>query len=143
MAVGRLTKQKNFSYLIDEFVEYSKINSKQKLIIFGEGEERLKLQKIDDHKLGNQIILKGKSNLIFNYMRNARAFILSSLWEEPGIVLIESALNNLFIISSNCKNGPREFLNNGEGGILFESNLRGALLNKIIEFDNLNNEEKN
>ena len=76
-------------------------------------------------------------------MRNARAFILSSLWEEPGIVLIESALNNLFIISSNCKNGPREFLDNGKGGILFESNLRGALLKKIIEFDNLNNEEKN
>ena len=143
LAVGRLTKQKNFSYLIDEFVEYNKINSNQKLLIFGEGEERLKLQKkIDDNKLGNKIILKGKSSLIFNYMRNARAFILSSLWEEPGIVLIESALNNLFIISSNCKNGPREFLDNGKGGILFESNLRGALLKKIIEFDNLNNEEK-
>ena len=99
-------------------------------------------KKIDDNKLGNKIILKGKSSLIFNYMRNARAFILSSLWEEPGIVLIGSALNNLFIISSNCKNGL-EFLDNGKGGILFESNLRGALLKKIIEFDNLNNEEKN
>ena len=143
LAVGRLTKQKNFSYLIDEFSKYVKNNPSQKLFIFGEGEEKKKLKKqIIDNRLEDNIFLKGNSNLIFNYMRNAQLFILSSLWEEPGIVLIESALNNLFIISSNCKNGPREFLNNGKGGILFENNLRGELLSKIVDFKNLSREEK-
>ena len=75
-------------------------------------------------------------------MRNARAFILSSLWEEPGIVIIESAINNLLIISSDCKNGPREFLDNGDAGILFKNNSKGALLEKILEFENLSKEEK-
>ena len=41
-------------------------------------------------------------------MKNAKGFILSSLWEDPGFVLIE-AMCNLFIISSDCKNGPVEF----------------------------------
>ncbi len=143
LAVGRLTKQKNFRYLIDEFSKYLKIKPNQKLLIFGEGEEKNRLQKkIIDKKLEKNIFLKGNSNFIFNYMRNARAFILSSLWEEPGIVIIESAINNLLIISSDCKNGPREFLDNGDAGILFKNNSKGALLEKILEFENLSKEEK-
>ena len=67
-------------------------------------------------------------------MKNANAFILSSLWEDPGFVLIESAMCNLFIISSNCKNGPSEFLENGKGGILFESNKDNALKDALNEF---------
>ena len=36
----RLTHQKNFSYLIDEFYEFTKINFDYDLYIFGEGEDR-------------------------------------------------------------------------------------------------------
>ena len=143
LAVGRLTKQKNFSYLIDEFSEYLKIHPNQKLLIFGEGEQKNKLQKrIVKKGLEKNIFLKGNSKFIFNYMQNARAFILSSLWEEPGIVIIESAINNLFIISSDCKNGPREFLDDGNAGILFKNNSKDALLEKMLEFENLSKEEK-
>ena len=48
------------------------------------------------------------------------AFILTSEWEDPGFVLIESAATKTTIISCNCKNGPKEFLNNGEAGYLYE-----------------------
>ena len=41
---------------------------------------------------------------------------------------------NLFIISSNCKNGPSELLESGRGGILFESNEDNALKNALNEF---------
>ena len=67
-------------------------------------------------------------------MKNAEAFILTSLWEDPGFVLVEAAMNNLFIISSNCKNGPTEFLENGRAGILFESNKENALLFSLKSF---------
>ena len=46
-------------------------------------------------------------------MIRSNALILSSLWEDPGFVMIEAALCNSYIISSDCKNGPREFLLNG------------------------------
>ena len=135
ISVGRLTKQKNFQYLIHEFSSFRKLNPKFNLLIFGEGEERNKLKEIiENYNLKDTIFLMGYSDIIYYYMKNAKALILSSLWEDPGFVLIESALCNLSIISSDCKNGPREFLNNGDGGFLFESNKKNALKNKILEF---------
>ena len=43
IAVGRLTKQKNFEFLIKNFSEVLKINNSLRLSIFGEGEEKKKL----------------------------------------------------------------------------------------------------
>ena len=37
-------------------------------------------------------------------------------------MLIESAINRTFILSSDCPNGPKEFLEENKGGILFKSN---------------------
>ena len=45
IAVGRLTKQKNFSYLIDEFHKYSQNQPKYNLLIFGEGKKEKNLKK--------------------------------------------------------------------------------------------------
>ena len=132
-AVGRLTRQKNFIYLIHEFKKFLLTNPNELLVIFGDGEERIKLMKmINEEKLNNNIILMGHSNFVYLYMREAYALILSSLWEDPGFVLVEAAFSNLFIISSNCKNGPKEILNNGEGGLLFENNRENALYEKLI-----------
>ena len=64
-------------------------------------------KKTRNNKLQDKIYLMGYSKNIYNYMKNAKAFILSSLWEDPGFVLIEAAMCNLFIISSDCKNGPK------------------------------------
>ena len=71
-------------------------------------------------------------------MRVSDVFVLSSLWEEVGFVIVEAALCNSFIISSDCPNGPREFLDNGKKGILFESNKKKALLDSFNKFANMN-----
>ena len=70
-------------------------------------------------------------------MRSADVFILSSLWEEIGFVIVEAAFNNLFIISSDCPNGPKEFLENGKNGILFKNNSKNELFNNFNNFLNL------
>lgn len=143
ISVGRLTKQKNFSYLIDEFYEFSKKNSEIDLLIFGEGEEKNNLIRLIKKKnLLKRVFLMGYTSKIYLYMKNADAFILSSLWEEPGFVLIEAAMSNLFIISSDCPNGPKEFLKNGDAGLLFESNKKNALKEKLEEFSILQKEIK-
>ena len=135
ISVGRLTKQKNFGYLIDEFKKFKNKNPEYNLLIFGDGELKQKLQnKINKNDLKNHIFLMGYSNNVFNYMKNAEAFLLSSLWEDPGFVIVEAAMCNLFIISSNCKNGPSEFLNFGKSGILFENNKSGALEKSLNDF---------
>ena len=72
------------------------------------------------------------------FMKKASALVLSSLWEEVGFVLVESALSNLLLISSNCKNGPKEFLSQGKAGYLFNSKVKNQLKDSInfIHSDN-------
>ena len=40
LSAGRLTRQKNFSYLIEEFSEFLKFSNDFVLMILGEGEEK-------------------------------------------------------------------------------------------------------
>ena len=134
IAIGRLTKQKNFRFLIEVFKEFSKLNN-NKLIILGDGEEKKNLKKfIDETKIHNKVFLIGFKNNVFKYLKNSKCFILSSLWEDPGFVLIEAAYMNIPIISSDCENGPVEILNNGNG-LLFNSNNKKSLMESLIKFE--------
>ena len=143
IAAGRLTKQKNFDYLIKEFEKFYFKNNNYRLVIFGDGEEYLNLNNlIKKKKLTNAIFLLGRVNNILKYMKNAEAFILSSKWEEMGFVIIEAALTNLYIISSNCPNGPSEFLNEGKNGLLFENNKINALYESLEKYKMLDEKKK-
>ncbi|MDC2996129.1 glycosyltransferase [Candidatus Pelagibacter sp.] len=136
LSVGRLTKQKNFKYLINETSKFFKKNENFDLYIVGEGEKRDELQNlINKNNLNNRIFLIGFSNNVYAYMKNASLFILSSLWEDPGFVIIEAATCNLSVLSSNCPNGPKEFLMNGDAGRLFETNKKGSLLYELENYE--------
>ena len=141
LSIGRLTKQKNYPYLISEFANFLKYNKNEKLIIIGDGEEKQELKELIKKKdLTKNVFLIGKTHNVYPYMKNARALILASLWEEVGFVIVEAAFCNLFVISSDCPNGPKEFLENGEAGYLFQSNKKNELKKKIEKFVK---EEKN
>ena len=141
--VGRLTRQKNFEI----FIKATKDLYKEKLLkyntfIFGSGEDEKKLNNlIKNYKLEKKIFLMGSKKNIHKYYSMSKAFILTSLWEDPGFVLIEAALNNLLIISSDCKSGPKEIIKNENGGILFANNNVEDLKKKMIEFINLKEED--
>tara|TARA_B110000483_G_scaffold241349_1_gene324119 strand:- start:543 stop:1712 length:1170 start_codon:yes stop_codon:yes gene_type:complete len=143
LAAGRLTKQKNFSFLINEFSQFSKTNNDYILIILGEGEEKKKLNKlILENKMNNKVFIPGKVSGIYKFMKKSDVFVLSSLWEEVGFVIVEAALSNLFVISSDCPNGPSEFLSEGRGGILFKNNRMNALSNAFQKYCNLKEKNK-
>ncbi len=138
LAAGRLTKQKNFTYLIDEFSEFLKFNDNFVLFILGDGEEKEKLIKlIDKKKLKEKIFLLGFKKNVYNYMNNCEIFILSSLWEEVGFVIVEAAMCNAYIISSDCPNGPKEFLNNGKNGLLYKNNYKKSLSKTLKDYCSL------
>ena len=136
LSVGRLTKQKNYPYLINEIANFFKLNNTYDLYIVGDGEEKIKLEKqIKSLNMENRIFILGYSNEVYSYMNNASFLILASLWEEVGFVIVEAAVNNLFVFSSDCPNGPKEFLRDGKAGILFRTNVRDELKNKLINFN--------
>ncbi len=137
LAIGRLTKQKNFEFLIKCFSKILKENKNFILIIIGEGEDKRKLEKqIINLKLEKNILLVGYKKNVFQYLSKARAFILSSLWEDPGFVLVEAAYCNLSIISSDCPNGPSELFDYGKSAFLFKSNKEEDFLSKFNSYIN-------
>jgi len=120
--IGRLTKQKNQQLLIKLFSKLNTVNENYYLYIIGEGEEKETLQKqINDLRLQDRIFLLGHQNNVFPYISLSRAIISTSLWEDPGAVMIEAAFCNKTVISSDCISGPKEFLMNNKAGYLFKN----------------------
>ncbi|AFS47847.1 glycosyltransferase, family 1 [alpha proteobacterium HIMB5] len=141
ICVGRLTKQKNFSLIINNFKKLLDIKSNIKLYILGDGEQKNYLSNlIKDNQLTDKIFLTGFKKNVFNYINKSDLFILTSLWEDPGWVLFEAAVCNTLVFSSDCNNGPKEFLENGKNGVLFKNNSNEDFVEKFRKVVNL--EEK-
>lgn len=140
-SAGRLTHQKNFNFLIDAFVQLKQKNKNTiPLLIAGDGEKKKELKKKIEKQKTQIINLIGYKKNIYPFMKNSTAFILTSHWEDPGFVLIEAAFCRTFIISSNCKNGPLEFIGL-KGGLLYEEGNIEDFKSKFYKFINLNNYE--
>ena len=140
LSIGRFTKQKNFFFLIKCFEKICKRDQNIKLIILGDGELRKKFIKyLKKKNLQNNIYLPGYVNNVHKYLSNCKLFILSSLWEDPGFVLIEAMFSRALVFSSDCSSGPKEILSiDDKRGILFKSNNSKDFIekfNKIKKFD--------
>ncbi len=135
IAIGRLTKQKNFSFLIDCFSSLEKRYKSLTLHILGDGDQKKSLKKLINSKnLKDKVLLLGHKNNVNEYLQNSFCFVLSSLWEDPGFVLIEAAMNNTIILSSNCETGPKELLKDKINSFVFQSNNKKSFINS---FENL------
>jgi glycosyltransferase involved in cell wall biosynthesis len=143
LAAGRLTQQKNFIFLIEAFYEVLKIYPNEKLIIAGDGEQKQILtKKIQEMNVANNIILIGYKDNIYEYMKQCNSFILSSLFEDPGFVLIEAIFNRAFIISSNCETAPMEIIGqHSDCGLIYQNNNIESFKNAFINFKNFNKDE--
>ena len=135
LGVGRLTTQKNFELLLNFYVKLIKKYPEYKLYILGDGEDKNMLNNIiKKHQLNSKAFLLGHQDNIFKYLKHADCFILSSLWEDPGFVLVEAAAMNTNIISSDCPNGPKEIICNND--FLFTNGSADELLNKFQIYKN-------
>jgi glycosyltransferase involved in cell wall biosynthesis len=145
LSIGRITKQKNHELLINFFYKISKLFNDISLVIIGtKGENYKRIEKmINNYELNNKITIIDYQDNIFNYIKNAQCIISTSLWEDPGFVMIEAAACNTTIISSDCPSGPREFLNNGKNGYLFKNNDINDLIMNYFFFKNEDIAENN
>ena len=132
--IGRYTRQKNHLLAIRCFKELIKKNLDINLIIIGNGELKNEyLTEINYLNLENRIQLIDYQKNVSIYLSKSLGMISSSLWEDPGFVMIEAAACNTFIISSDCLNGPREFVGS-DNGILFNNDNIKSLEKSILKF---------
>ena len=144
ISIGRLTKQKNFKFLINSFDKVLEHIPNLKLIICGVGEEQNSLKSLIRNKgREKNIILAGYVQNIYYALKNSKFFVLTSEWEDPGFVIIESMYCNKIVLSSNCESGPLEIISHKDNGYLFEKNNTQDFINNFIEINSLidNNSE--
>ena len=97
---GRLVYQKNPLFLIDIFHEISKIDSKARFIICGDGLLSDKV-KIKSNKNNLNIIFTGNVANLEDYYCAMDYYILPSRFEGLGIVLIEAQCSGLPCVASS------------------------------------------
>ena len=121
LSVGRLTKQKNFMFLCKAFNYIIKENKEIKIVIAGNGEEEKKLKDfIKRNGLEKNIILLGYVDNVYPLFKHSKGFILTSLWEDPGFVLVEASYCRNPVLSSNSWPGPVELIKNDFNGIILK-----------------------
>jgi len=141
ISIGRFTKQKNFRFLIKAFYKLQSLYPNYNLFIVGNGEEKNKLiEDIKKFNLEKKVFLTGYKDNVYDYLKNSKALILSSLWEDPGFVLVEAGFMNKTVISSDCPNSPCELLENGKNGFLFQSNNIDSFIKTFSEMESSDNE---
>ena len=129
VSVARLSGDKDIETVLRAFdMFWQKNNQPDVNMVFVGGGNIEKYRAIAD-KLGayKNIIFTGAQTNPFGFMRGAIAHILSSYGEGLPTVLIEAMLVGTLNIASDCKNGPREILLDGDAGLLFATGDADAL----------------
>jgi len=139
ISIGRLTKQKNYIFLIRNFKKLSLKYDDIKLLIIGDGEKKKILQNlIIKFQLENKVKLIGYEKNIYKYLKKSNFYISTSKWEGSSLAMIDAAFMGLPILCSNCPTGRKEFINNDERGFLFDEGDCENFLNKFNEMYKIN-----
>lgn len=118
LAVGRLTKQKDFPTLIHAYAKVLQ-NQPARLLILGEGPDRAELETlVRQLGLEDTVAMPGFVENPYAYMSRSALYVLSSRWEGLPTVLIEALYCGAPVIATDCPSGPREILADGQHGQL-------------------------
>lgn len=129
---GRLTRQKGQIYLLEMACMLKEKGVGFKLLIAGTGplEDELKNETLA-RKLSENVIFPGFTENIKDLMHASDIFVLPSLWEGFGYVLIEAMACQLPVVAFNNSSNP-EIVTGGETGILVEADNTAAFTNAVI-----------
>lgn len=121
ITIMRLTlAQKDFETLIKGFKLAKERGLKEKLYILGDGPDKIKISEIiKKERMEKEIFLLGNIKNPYPWIKNSKGLVHSSKYEGLPTVLIEALILNKKIISSDCPTGPKEILQNGELGDLY------------------------
>lgn len=143
IGVGRLTEQKGFDTLIKAFFLYREKYNKGTLIILGEGEDRATLESLIRRlNLVGCVHMPGYMENPSAFIKHADVFVFSSRWEGFGNVLVEALGVGAKIVSTDCKSGPAEILDNGRFGSLVPVDDISQLADAMERQLSLPNDEK-
>ncbi len=89
--VGRFSKEKNHSFLLDVFSEIARINKDSVLLLVGDGSTRQEIEeKARDFNLIDRVVFTGVRSDVPLLMHTMDCFVFPSVFEGLGIVAVEA-----------------------------------------------------
>lgn len=132
ISVGRLSAEKGYDLLLNICPAIFSKFPDWELHIYGEGPLHDKLLQLrDELMLQDKVYFEGITSHIEQAYCDSSVYVMSSLYEGFGMVLVEAAACGLPIVSFDCPNGPRDILQN-DHGILVPVGDEMALQNALM-----------
>ena len=134
VSVGRLSKEKGYLDLLSIYNKLKKDYPDWKLDIIGDGVCREELEDyIEKNDLTDYVTLHGfrKKDYIDKILHSSSIYLMTSLTESFGIVLIEAMSHGLPCIAFSSAEGAREIIDSGRNGYLIKNRNHEAYIKKI------------
>jgi glycosyltransferase involved in cell wall biosynthesis len=132
VSCGRLIEQKGFSHLLDAMVRVRE-EAGASLLVVGEGPYRPRLERqVRQLGLEGCVRLIGFRDNPYKYMAAADVFVVSSLFEGFGNVIVEAMACGAPVVAADCPYGPGEIIEDGVSGILVEPASADSLARGIL-----------
>ena len=141
VSVGRLHPMKGYDRLIEAIYKLKEDNLLENVVfrIYGDGPlyETLK-EKINNLNLNNYVFLMGKVMNPYKYIKNSDLFVLPSVYEPFGLVIVESLTLHVPVLAAEnaatskliCNNKTGLIVNNSIDGIY--DGLKKFILNRSL-----------
>ncbi len=134
ISIGRLEKQKGYPYLLRAFATVREVVP-CRLVVIGRGEEQVKLEQLSvELGIDDSVSFLGFQQNPYKFLSHSDIFVLSSLWEGFGRVLVEAMACGVPVISTQCLSGPGEIINDSMDGFLVPPADDKALARVILRF---------
>jgi glycosyltransferase involved in cell wall biosynthesis len=135
IAIGRLTKQKNFDWLIRSFQYISGQSKNYRLYILGDGHERSRLEKlIEKERLNNSVFLPGEKENPYIYLKYADLLVSSSLWEGMPNVILESIFLGTPVVAVESTSYLKKLIRDPLNGSVIEEFNTNIMIKRILNY---------
>ena len=145
IAAGRICEQKNYLLMIDAFSAVASDFPHIILDIYGIGSDSYtkKLEQIIEQRgMSGRIFLRGRTEDVCEEFLNSDAFLMSSNYEGMPNALAEAMATGLPCISTDCKTGPRDMIEDGVSGYLCRVGDEGDMEEKIRKIISMSKNER-
>lgn len=136
--ISRLTRQKDLPTFFSAFAQFLSLHPGSVLLLIGGGEEKNSLVELaEELGIAHNIEWVGRTSEIQGYLSRMDVFVLSSLYEGFGLVLLEAMDAGVPVIASNNSAIP-EVLGDDFPGLAKTGDVQNFLekMNHFVEIEN-------